>query len=159
MTLASGVFKSAKLAAGVAAVVLTLSAPALARGGFGGGGFHGGGGGFHGGGGGWHGGGGGWHGGGGGWGGGGWRGGGWNGGGWGGGWGPGWGGGWGPGWGVPIYGGGAYYDDGYYDAPIVIRRARPVVTVQRGFHSCIWRRVHVHSRYGWHWARVRYCAR
>jgi hypothetical protein len=150
MTLASGVFKSAKLAACAAAVALTLASPALA--------FHGGGGGFHGGGG--FRGGGGWHGGG--WGGGGWRGGGWNGGGWnggwGGGWGPGWG--WGGGWGVPIIGGyGPYYDDGYYDAPIVIRRARPVVIVQRGFHSCIWRRVHVHSRYGWHWARVRYCAR
>ncbi len=147
MALSSGFFKSAKLAAGAAAVVLTLASPALAfHGGGGGGGFHGGGG--------WHGGG---------WGGGGWGGRGWGGGGWGGGWGPGWGAGWGPGWGggwgVPVYGPDPYYDDGYYGAPIVIRRARPVVIVSHGFHDCIWRRVHVHSRYGWHWARIRYCAR
>ena len=152
MALSSGFFKSAKLVAGAAAVVLTLASPALAfHGGGGGGGFHGGGGGgFHGGGfggGGFRGGG---------YRGGGWNGGGWNGGGWGGGLGPGWG--WGGGWGVPVYGGyDPYYDDGYYGAPIVIRRARPVVVVQH-FHDCIWRRVHVHSRYGWHWARIRYCA-
>ena len=139
MALSSGFFKSAKLVAGAAAVVLTLASPASA--------FHGGGG--------WHGGGwgGGWHGGG--WGGG-WRGG-WRGGGWGGGWGPGWG--WGGGWGVPLYGYDPYYyDDGYYGAPIVIRRARPVVYVHHA-HSCIWRRVRVHSCCGSHWARVRYCAR
>ena len=45
MALSSGFFKSAKLAAGAAAVVLTLASPALAfHGGGGGGGFHGGGG-------------------------------------------------------------------------------------------------------------------
>ena len=144
MALSSGFFKSAKLAAGAVAIMLTLAAPALARGGWGGGGWHGGG---------WHGGG---------WGGG-WRGGGWRGGGWGGGWGPGWGGGWGPVWGVPVYGGfDPYYDGGYYgdQYPIVIRRARPVVWVHHArSHSCIWRRVHVHTCCGWRWTRVRYCAR
>ncbi|MGO8739012.1 hypothetical protein [Rhodoblastus sp.] len=88
------------------------------------------------------------HGGGGGHGGGGW---GHGGGGWGhgGGWGRGGGGygGWGyGGWGYPYYGWGPYYgwDDGdYYDGPV--------------YSQCTIRRVHVHTRYGWRWRRVRYC--
>jgi hypothetical protein len=129
--------KSLKIAT-IAAVVmgsLALSTPASARGGWGGGGWHGGG-----------------------WGGGGWRGGGWGGRGWyGGGWGPGW------GWGVPVgvgayYYGGPYYDPYYGDDYPVVRRVyvRPVRHV---YHSCIWRRVRVHTCCGWASRSVRYCAR
>ena len=135
--------KSLKIATIAAVVVgsLALSAPASARGGWGGGG-------------GWHGGG---------WGGGGWHGGGWGGRGWGGrgyygGWGgPGWGWGGGWGWNDPYYYGvygGPYYGDDYP----VVRRVY-VQPVHRVYHSCILRRVRVHTCCGWAWRRVRYCAR
>ncbi|MGO9389395.1 hypothetical protein [Rhodoblastus sp.] len=140
MAIAGKFLKIATIAA-VLAGSLSLAEPAFARGGFGGGGFHGGG--FHGGG----------------WGGRGWGGGGWGGRGWGGG---GWGwGGWG--WGVPIVVGGAYYypyyDDPYYGDDYPVARRVYVQPVHRVYHSCIWRRVRVHTCCGWAWRRVRYCAR
>ena len=148
MALSSGFFKVLKLAAGAAAVVLTLASPALA--------FRGGGGGFHGGGG-WHGGGRGLA----------WRrlgrpaagaaavgvevG------------------------GLPgaaagvLAGAGAAVGVCRFTVSTLITTtaimALPssfaALALWSGNHyvnHCIWRRVHVHSRYGWRWTRVRDCA-
>ena len=56
--------------------------------------------------------------------------------------------GWG-GWGYPDYGWGWGYDPGWWDGDYYY--AAPVYT------QCYIRRVHVHTRHGWRWRRVRYC--
>jgi len=72
-----------------------------------------------------------------------------------GGWG--WGGG---GWDDPCYYGncGGYYGGPYYGDDYPVVRRVYVQPVHRVYRSCIWRRVHVHTSYGWRWRRVRYCA-